>query len=116
MGPMGRAPVLAGTRKDLLMSEHHQGSTVLSPNEAACLEAGSTVSAETGARESLRNTDRRPASREASCRSPISRRSAWSYYVFDQGHRTLQQSGKGQRIWVNGIREAVVLEPRRDAW
>jgi hypothetical protein len=47
-------------------------------------------------------------------RSPAGRRATWSYYVSQRGRRTLRQSDEGQRVWLSGITESVVLEPHDD--
>jgi hypothetical protein len=98
------------------MSQHHRKSTALSTTPDRARQLARSAAAELRARQSSANAERRQAIAELSDRSPEGRRSSWSYYVFDQGLRTLCQPGRQQRIWIDGISEAIVLESQRGPW
>ena len=64
-----------------------------------------------GTGQSLSDARRRSSPSEVRTGFRAGRGNAWSYYVFRHGLGMLQRRGIGQRISINGIPEAVVLEP-----
>ena len=61
--------------------------------------------------QTLSDARRPPATSDAHDDHTARRGNAWSYYVFRQDLRMLQRRGPGQRISIDGIPDAVVLEP-----
>jgi hypothetical protein len=93
------------------MREHPQGDLVHGVRRQ--VEGPVTTSsgpAGIGMAQSLSEARRRPATLETRCDYRATPGSVWSYYVFRQGHRTLQKRGNAQRLSINGVPEALALE------